>query len=51
VIGIGHSGYLVARVLCFEPRFAAAVANPGVVDLAGPWLEALPALARRHLEA
>jgi hypothetical protein len=43
VIGIGHAGYGVARSLAFEPRFAAAVLAPGVVDVSRPWLDALPA--------
>ena len=33
-IGIGHGGYLLARALCFEHRLAAAVVDPGIVDLA-----------------
>ncbi|MGO9898153.1 MAG: hypothetical protein ACLP0J_00310 [Solirubrobacteraceae bacterium] len=35
-IGIGHSAYLLTRALCFEHRLAAAVADPGIIDLAGP---------------
>jgi predicted esterase YcpF (UPF0227 family) len=30
VIGVGQGGYWVARALCFEHRFAAAVLDPGV---------------------
>lgn len=46
VIGIDHAGYGVARALAFEPRFAAAVLAPGIVDASRPWLAALPAAAR-----
>jgi len=46
VIGIDHAGYGVARALAFEPRFAAGVLAPGVVDASRPWLAALPAAAR-----
>jgi hypothetical protein len=41
VIGIDHAGYGVARALAFEPRFAAAVLAPGIVDVSRPWLAAL----------
>jgi len=43
VIGIDHAGYGIGRALAFEPRFAAAVLAPGVVDASRPWLDALPA--------
>ena len=46
VIGIDHAGYGVARALAFEPRFAAAVLAPGIVDASRPWVAALPAPAR-----
>jgi hypothetical protein len=46
VIGIDHAGYGVARALAFEPRFAAAVLAPGIVDASRPWVAALPAAAR-----
>jgi hypothetical protein len=46
VIGIDHAGYGIARALAFEPRFAAAVLAPGIVDASRPWVAALPALAR-----
>ncbi len=49
VIGIDHAGYGVARALTFEPRFAAAVLAPGIIDASRPWLAALPAPARAAL--
>jgi hypothetical protein len=49
VIGIDHAGYGVTRGLAFEPRFAAAVIAPGIVDAARPWLSALPTAARMAL--
>jgi hypothetical protein len=33
VIGVSQAGYWVPRALAFEHRFAAAVADPGVVDV------------------
>jgi Prolyl oligopeptidase family len=42
VIGTGEGGYLVLRALCFEHRFAAAVADPGILDLSECWAELLP---------
>ncbi|HEX4009730.1 MAG TPA: hypothetical protein VHX62_06965 [Solirubrobacteraceae bacterium] len=49
VIGIDHAGYGVARALAFEPRFAAAVLAPGIVDASRPWMDALPPPARAAL--
>jgi hypothetical protein len=49
IIGIDHAGYGVARALAFEPRFAAAVLAPGIVDASRPWMAALPAPARAAL--
>ncbi len=49
VIGIDHAGYGVARAAAFDPRFAAAVLAPGIVDASRPWLAALPAPARAAL--
>jgi hypothetical protein len=46
VIGIDHAGYGVARALAFEPRFAAAVLAPGIVDASRQWVAELPAPAR-----
>jgi hypothetical protein len=40
----------VPRALCFEHRFAAAVADPGVVDLSTSWTERLPGFMRAQLD-
>jgi hypothetical protein len=46
VIGIGEAGFWVPRALAFEHRLAAAVADPGVVDISARWLASLPAPVR-----
>jgi hypothetical protein len=51
LIGAGHAGYGVARGLAFEHRLAAAVADPGVIDVSTPWTDPLPAIARDALLA
>lgn len=40
--GCSQAGYWVPRALAFEHRFAAAVADPGVVDVSTSWAEHLP---------
>jgi len=40
--GISQAGYWVPRALAFEHRIAAAVADPGVVDVSTSWTEHLP---------
>jgi Prolyl oligopeptidase family len=50
VIGISQAGFWVPRALAFEHRFAAAVADPGVVDVSTSWLEPLPKSMRKLLE-
>ena len=49
LIGVEHAGYGVARGLAFEHRFAAAVADPGVVDVSTLWTDALPRDRPRRL--
>jgi hypothetical protein len=49
VIGISQGGFWVPRALAFEHRFAAAVADPGVVDVSTSWLEPLPRSLRKEL--
>ena len=49
VVGVGQGGYLVARALAFEHRFAAAVVDPGIVDVVTAWTDRLPANMLRHL--
>jgi hypothetical protein len=50
VIGVGQGGYWVPRALAFEHRFAAAVADPGVLDVARRWREDLPERVREPLQ-
>jgi hypothetical protein len=40
--GLSQGGYWVPRALAFEHRIAAAIADPGVYDVATSWLEQLP---------
>jgi hypothetical protein len=42
LLGISQAGYWVPRAVAFEPRIAAAVADPGVVDVATAWTGHLP---------
>jgi hypothetical protein len=42
LLGISQGGYWVPRAVAFEHRIAAAIADPGVVDVATSWLEHLP---------
>lgn len=41
--GISQGGYWATRALAFEHRFAAAVLDGGVVDVAASWREEIPA--------
>jgi Prolyl oligopeptidase family len=50
VIGVGQGGYLVPRALAFEHRFAAAVADPGVLDVSRCWRKDLPKALREPLQ-
>jgi prolyl oligopeptidase family protein len=49
VIGVSQAGYWVPRALAFEHRFAAAVADPGVVDVSTSWIDPLPGHMRKEL--
>lgn len=40
--GVSQGGYWVPRAVAYEKRIAAAIADPGVVDVSAPWLHALP---------
>jgi len=40
--GISQGGYWVPRAVAFERRIAAAIADPGVVDVSTSWLRSLP---------
>jgi len=50
VIGVGQGGFWVARALAFEHRFAAAVVEPGVVDVSTAWTDRLPTDMRQQLK-
>ncbi|PZQ89617.1 MAG: dipeptidyl aminopeptidase [Leifsonia xyli] len=42
VYGISQGGYWVTRAIAFEHRFAAAIVDPGVVDVSTSWTGHLP---------
>ena len=42
LLGVSHGGYWVPRAVAFEKRIAAAVADPGVVDVSTSWTQSLP---------
>lgn len=42
VYGVGLGGYWLPRALAFEHRFAAAVADPGIMDISTAWTDGLP---------
>src|SRR4029078_3937288 len=42
--GVSQGGYWVPRALAFEHRFAAAIADGGVVDMARSWHQNIPHL-------
>jgi hypothetical protein len=48
--GVSQAGYWVPRALAFEHRVAAAVADPGVIDVGTTWREKLPKSMLRQLE-
>jgi hypothetical protein len=51
LLGVSQGGYLVPRALAFEHRVAAAVADPGVVDVSTVALRHLPHVMLKLLEA
>lgn len=51
VIGVSQAGFWVPRALAFEHRFAAAVVDPGVVDVSASWTRELPERMRKELDA
>lgn len=51
VYGVSQAGYWVPRALAFEHRFAAAVADPGVVSVIDSWLANFPEFLRKLFEA
>jgi hypothetical protein len=50
LLGVSQAGYWVPRAVAFESRIAAAVADPGVVDVAEAMTSQLPASMRKLLE-
>ncbi|MCA9877100.1 MAG: alpha/beta hydrolase, partial [Thermomicrobiales bacterium] len=42
IIGVSQAGYWVPRALAYEHRLAAAVANPGVVNVGASWAAHMP---------
>jgi hypothetical protein len=48
--GVSQGGYWVPRALAFEHRFAAAIADPGVVRVADSWLQSLPDVMKQLLD-
>ena len=49
--GISQGGYWVPRAVAFEKRIAAAIADPGVVDVSTAWTATLPKLMLQLLQA
>jgi len=50
VYGISQGGYWVARALAFEHRFAAAITDPGVIDVSASWTSQLPKSVNKLLD-
>ncbi|HCS57603.1 MAG TPA: dipeptidyl aminopeptidase [Gordonia polyisoprenivorans] len=42
VYGVSQGGYWVSRAICFEHRFAAAIADGGVVNVGRDWADKIP---------
>jgi len=49
--GISQGGYWVPRAVAFEKRIAAAIADPGVVDVSTSWSQTLPKPLQALLKA
>jgi hypothetical protein len=50
-IGVGQGGFWLPRALAHEHRLAAAVADPGIVDVSAPWVAALSRRLREQLRS
>jgi hypothetical protein len=50
LLGVSQGGYWVPRAVAFEERIAAAVADPGVVDVKASWDAHLPKSMEKELE-
>lgn len=51
LLGVSQAGYWVPRAVAFEPRIAAAVADPGVWDVGRSWHAHLPKSMEKQLAA
>ncbi len=51
LMGVSQAGYWVPRALAFEDRVAAAIADPGVMDVSASWMAFLPPELRALLDA
>jgi hypothetical protein len=51
LLGVSQGGYWVPRAVAFEHRIAAAVADPGVMDVSYAMWSQLPHYLTKHLEA
>jgi pimeloyl-ACP methyl ester carboxylesterase len=49
--GISQGGYWVPRAVAFEKRIAAAIADPGIVDVSTSWTATLPKAMQELLKA
>jgi alpha-beta hydrolase superfamily lysophospholipase len=50
LLGVSQAGYWVPRAIAFEPRIAAAVADPGVVDVSEAMTSQLPSSMKKLLK-
>lgn len=48
--GVSQGGYWVARAVAFEHRYAAAVGDPGIVDVSTSWTGHLPKSLLKELD-
>jgi hypothetical protein len=51
LVGVSQAGYWVPRAVAFEQRIAAAVADPGVVDVYSSWRAFVPPEMQELLDA
>lgn len=51
LFGISQGSFWTVRALAFEHRYAAAITDPGVVDVAASWVGHLPASMLRLLDS
>lgn len=50
VYGISQGSYWVVRAIAFEHRFAAAITDPGLIDVAASWTTHVPSALLTHLD-